>query len=150
WREGLACEFVDVAGGVTLPLLLYHASVLEPTVFPRDEAVQLLETRADDGRASIWPGPVAAYLLDWVHEADLRSECEGDDKSDTAIRNWMAEFYLATHDRARGDDSRFAELMQRTATTTDCDFDPKMPDFLTKQWHYELFLARHYVERGRS
>lgn len=150
WREGLACEFVDMAGGVELPLLLYHASVMEPSAFPRAEAMQLLEARAKDGRASIWPGPVAAYLLDWINENDLRRECEGDDDSDTAIQNWMAGFYLAVCDRDRGDDSRFAELMQGTSTTTDEDFDPKTPDFLTKLWHYELFLARHYVESGQA
>lgn len=144
WRDGLKCEFVDVAGGVTLPLMLYFASVMDPSTYPQSEATKTLESRADDGRAEIWPGPLAAYVSGRLDESEIWRACDGDDESDTRLRIWLTGFYVALRQRHHGDGdfTRFAELMEKTAVITDDDFDPASPDYLTKLWHHEFYLAR--------
>jgi hypothetical protein len=42
WQAGLNCEYTDGAGGLELPLLLYHASARHPKSHPNEEAKRLL------------------------------------------------------------------------------------------------------------
>ena len=38
WQGGLKCQYADGAGGVTTPLLLFAAAILDPALFSRVEA----------------------------------------------------------------------------------------------------------------
>src|SRR5947209_1450522 len=55
WRAGLHCDFADGAGGITIPLLLFFASVVAPKACSRAEAEDLLIERANDPRVRVWP-----------------------------------------------------------------------------------------------
>jgi len=146
WLKSAECEYVDVAGGVTPALLLYFASIAVPAVFETKRAVKMLEGRARDERAAVWPGAVAAYLAGLINLDELERNYIGSDDSDTGLREWRARFYLASGDYSEGADRAFPLRMQESATVTDSDFDPSSPDYLTKLWHCEFFLARSIVD----
>ena len=64
WHSGLNCQFADAGGaGLRIPLLLFFASVAEPSVFPPSEADNLLHARSADPRATIWP---AHWQSSWL------------------------------------------------------------------------------------
>jgi hypothetical protein len=143
WRLGLDCRFADAAGGVGLPLLLFVASILRPDVMTRVEAEDVLRTRADDARIRIWPGPLAQFVLGRIDEAGCRRMCAGINESDTMLRRWRTDFYVGVLEHARGNPGRSRELMRRTATTFDDDFDLTKKHYLGKLWNEEFFIARH-------
>ena len=143
WIDGLDCQFADAAGGVSLPLLLLFGSVVHPDLYSQDEAKRLLSLRADDRRIGNWPGPIAEFVLGRIDQELLRSKCNGYNDSDTKVRNWLADFYVAAAGRSRGDESTFSKAMSDTALISDDDFDPTKIHFLAKLWHTEFFLARH-------
>jgi lipoprotein NlpI len=147
WREGLDCQYTDSAR-VSLPLILYFASVVKPDVFSADEANRLLTDRAKSNRIQKWPGPITQFLLDQIDEDSLRHKCEGFNEGDTTLRNWRADFYLALVERVRGNLQRYRDLLRRCTTLSDHEFDADRNTFLDKLWGPEFFLARH--ELGRS
>jgi lipoprotein NlpI len=146
WTEGLACQYTDWAR-VTLPLLLYFASVVKPSTFSLDHAKRLLTNRAKDDRIQKWPGPIAQFVLDQLDEDGLRRNCEGFNDRDTALRNWKADFYLAVVEHARGNVERYSQLLQKCTTMSDDEFATKRDTFLGKLWAPEFFLARHELSR---
>ena len=144
WRMGLSCEYADSAGGARLPLLLFVVSILKPEVIGRTDAEKLLADRADDRRVRNWPGPVVQFVLGRIDETAFRAACVGINEGDTLLRNWRADFYLGILQYARGNTRRFRELMRKTASTTDDDFDlTKRQRYLRKLWHAEFFIARN-------
>jgi hypothetical protein len=151
WRAGLEAQYSDSAGGVTLPLLLFVASIVNPALFPQGEAKKLLTAKANDRRVVNWPGPIAEFLLGRIDNSGLRKKCVGMDDSDTVVRHWRANFYQGVLEYAGGNATRFKELMRETAMTSDDDFDSSNKLFLVKLWHEEFFIARHEaVERPPS
>lgn len=146
WLKSTECEYVDVAGGVTPALLLYFASTYMPVAYDRAATVKMLEARARDERATMWPGPIAAYLAGLISLDELERGFISTDESDTALRHWQAGFYLALGDHEVVAAGAFALKMRQTSTVTDMDFDPSYPDYLTKLWHSEFFLARSVVD----
>jgi lipoprotein NlpI len=144
WQAGLKSGYADAAGGVTTPLLLYTASVLDPHRFSRARAEKLLTIRANDPRARIWPGAVAEFLLGRINEAELRSRCADRSEGDAYMARWRADFYFGIHAFMRGDLAFFHEMMCKVIAIDDDDFDLKK-HFVRKFWHEEFFLARNLV-----
>ena len=144
WVDGCHCDGTSSACFGS-PLLLFAASVIAPDTFAPSEAEKLLTVRANDSGTTIWPGPVVEYLLGRIHEAGLRRKCVGLRAIDILSRKWLVDFYVGVSARAAGDNSRFMELMRRTATPS-----PRFRghrrlafDLSSKIRHAEFFLARH-------
>ena len=58
WRAGLKPDYADANGvGIEIPLLLFTASVLEPSCVEQDEILKLIETKSKDRRImpQSWP-----------------------------------------------------------------------------------------------
>ena len=80
WQAGTEAAYADAAGGVTLPLLLFAASVLRAEVDAWSMAERLLAKRAAEPRAENWPGPLAKYVLHQIREEELRNQCPFPDR----------------------------------------------------------------------
>ena len=63
WREGLDVAYADMGGGITVPLHLYFASVLEPTLIDREEVIDILTGRLQAKPRDSWPNYLAKLLL---------------------------------------------------------------------------------------
>jgi hypothetical protein len=48
WKLGLGAQYIDMAGGIRSPLLLWVASILRPDGVLRREAVQILGEKVED------------------------------------------------------------------------------------------------------
>jgi hypothetical protein len=145
-REGLKCRYADGAGGVSAPLWIYAASVLKPGFASRAEAKKLLAIRANDPRVVNWPGPIAEYILGGIDEREMRSRGANYGGDNAYMANWLADFYAGIVDRANRTMARFRQAMCQVAVTDDDDFDATKPNFLSKLWHVEFFIARHEAE----
>ena len=146
WRSGLDCEFADAGGaGVRLPMLLLVASAVNPPVFRRSEAEDLLRARSADRRATIWPGPLARYLVGAISTDELRAACvwKGGDNAETNLRRWQCDFYAGVALAIRGDRIGYLDSMRAASRLSWIDFDERQREFLSKVWREELFLARH-------
>lgn len=143
WRAGLKSQYADGAGGVTLPLLLFVATIVNSDLFERSEAERLLTLRAEDPRVRNWPGPIAEFVLGRIDEESLQNRCMVRDESDSLLRLWLMEFYVGVLALDRGDQAKFQAMIRRTGTAVDDDFDSLKKHFLAKLWHEEFFIARH-------
>ncbi len=63
WELALSSRWVDAAGGVEAPALLFFASKRRPGIFPVERSLALLRERWAPRLAKIWPGPIAGFLL---------------------------------------------------------------------------------------
>lgn len=145
WKIGLTCDYKDAAGlGVRAPLLLYFASVVHPELYFREEAESNLAQRTGDSRISVWPGPLAQFLLGDVDEHELRAlGFDGRFEDETILHNWSSDFFVGVLERARGNIGSYQKLMEKCSKISWDDFDEDQSVFLGKMWSPEFFLARH-------
>lgn len=149
WVDGLSSGYTDAAGGVTLPLLLFYASIVEKRVFAESEARRLLLARVAKPLVANWPGALAEFVLGKINLEETERRYYRLSDSDELMCRWQTFFYVGIIELARGNAAGFTELMRATASTSRNDFDSKKSQFLRKLWHAEFFLARYEAKNGR-
>ncbi len=127
WCDGLKCNYRDAAGGVSLPLLLYYASVRRPDEFSREHAEQFLRTALESRRASNWPGGLGRYVLGEISEDQARAEADAGHPIVTARHLNQLEFYQGMMALEQHDTELFLAYMRNCADTHECE--------LNKEWH---------------
>lgn len=143
WRNGLACGYTDAGGGITLPLLLFFASVVRTDSLSQKESRELLSRRLRSSYAGNWPGPLAEFVLGRIGDAEAISKYPRQDASDDIISRWRTNFYAAVLSFERGDVARYKEVMRLTAVVAHDDLDSRSVPFLRKLRHNEFYIARH-------
>jgi len=144
WQDGLKSQFADAGVAISLPLLLFVASILRPSVFPRKEAEQILKKQLENPRAESWPGALAEFVLGQIDQGSLEQSCIGKRERTTLHRRWQAQFFEDVFEFARGNLGRevFRELLRRAADTSQPEWAEE-GNFLTLLWSAEFFIARH-------
>jgi len=150
WRGGLDAPYAVGGIGISLPLLLWAASILRPGVFPAKEAARLLKAKAKDPRADSWPGPIAKFILGLSDEISLAAACFERNAVQPGQKR-IAEFYKGLLEFSRGaeDATVLREIMRTTADTSQSDWS-KEEDFLDLMWSEEFFVARHEASLNMS
>jgi hypothetical protein len=140
WESGLDARFADAGVVITLPLLLFAASILRAGAFPQTEAEDLLRKKLTDPRSESWPGPLARLVLG---EGDAGLGPQLDDRY-VRIRRWRAGFYQDILE-FRGCGLRPEELKERMRERADTSRPEwaEQSDFLNLLWNAEFFIARH-------
>lgn len=146
WNSGLDSEFSDPAK-LRLPLLLWSASVIQPHVFLRSRAEEILRSTLDDPRTLIWPGPIAKRVMGHIDFAQVRIQWTAKNETETTLRRWFAEFYEGLMSFAGGDVAGYNDVMRKSADTARPEWSGEKP-FLGLLWHEEFYIARH--ESGES
>jgi hypothetical protein len=144
WRDGVRCEFSDPSA-VGISLLLFFASVIEPRLVSRGDAEQLMRERLTLPQASLWPGPLARYILGDIDTSELDPAFVSSHTDETMIRRWFAGYYEGVLAYAAGDYSSYKQMMLKTADTSGIGWDD-MQFFFSAVWTEEFFLARHESE----
>jgi hypothetical protein len=147
WTEGCDCNYADGAGGVGAPLLLYAASILDPSSCDRSEAERLLVVRSRAPRIRNWPGPIAQYVLRIMDESALRQSCVEVNRSGTLVSLWLADFYVGLSQWAARGEGDLAQLMRKTAAIFPKDFTSGREALSLKLLHAEFFIARYEAAR---
>jgi hypothetical protein len=143
WEAGVDCEYADVGLGVTIPLLLFFASVFEPQLCFKNETQKLLGLKCDDSRSRTWPGPLAHFILAHINEGQLRSECSDKTHGSVASRHLQADFYAGVIEYQKGNAAEFNDRVARISNVSWDDFDIDRNSFIRKLWTPEFYLARH-------
>jgi lipoprotein NlpI len=144
WVSGLTAQYADGAGGVSLPLLLFVASVLRPESYSQVDAQRLLIDKVKDARIGYWPGPLAQFVLGQFDEAMALSQCVGWNDHGSRGREWLLRFYIGILEFRSGNIANFKLSMKTAADTSG-------PEWLDKNiyprrlWNEEFFIARHMV-----
>lgn len=144
WREGLRCQYVDWAGGIKSPLLLFFSATVDTVLVPISEVKDLLAARGNDVAAKNWPGPLGRFVLGRIDEAQLRRESHYKIETVTTVRQWTCDFWVGVIERHNGRADRFLKAMNKVADVSWADFDQSKDLFLSKLWQEELFLARQF------
>ncbi len=145
WTDGLSCAYTDWAGGVTLPLLLFFASVVRNGVFSQREAKEILSRRLSSPLAETWPAGLAEFVLGRINLIEARRKYECLSEGDEPVCEWWTQFYVGVLAFGHGNLPQYVERMRATAETCDDDFDSSKGQFLGKLWHAEFFIARYEV-----
>ena len=156
-RCGIRSE--DGAGGITIPLLLYAASILRPEVIDRKEALDILADRVKvvkehrkvrNCRIQNWPGPLALYVLGETDIVALRERCGNDvHEKQIATNYWKTDFFEGLTELGRGNRERFEVLVAKMVDDVEQNTSNKKI-FPSRLWNTELFIARHEVRRLRG
>jgi tetratricopeptide (TPR) repeat protein len=142
WIQGIKCDYADGAGGVTIPLLLFYASIVKPELYSRKDAEKLMITRAKRRIIRNWPGPIAEYILNRIDKKQLQSDFQGYNVTVTLLHSWRADFYFGILEYASGNIEKYTHFIKKVASVTYDDFDSNRKLFLSKIWHEEFYLAR--------
>ena len=93
WRAGVKANYARGGGlNITMPLLLFFASIIKPEVFEIRSAKELMVKKTNDTRIENWPGPIASWLLRQITEEEFQGHCNGTDAKNALNRKWLAEF----------------------------------------------------------
>jgi tetratricopeptide (TPR) repeat protein len=146
WRAGLNAQFADSAGGLHIPLLLWVASVLVPSILRKKEAEEILKQRVRDAEVDRWPGPLAQFVLGRVDEESLRGLSRGKTEINTQRRRWLSGFYRGLVDVERGNLGalELKELLQQVSDSSQPEWSNEQ-QFLSLPWSEEFFIARHGI-----
>jgi hypothetical protein len=158
WQNGLGAPYAGAAGlGVRLPLLLLVASILNPLVFPRRRAEEILLKKSKDRRAARWPGSLVRFALGqesnvdrvldfrpWPTSALEEVETKKREDADRKNREWLTKFYSRLLEFNSGKISRaqFREFTRGATETSQADCSNEHY-FLSLMWSEEFFIARH-------
>lgn len=148
WRRGFAAPYAVGASVVRLPLLLFAASVLRPTVFSKKEAEQILCERLESPLAENWPGPLAKFILGLLTEDTLKTFWVGNvgnrRRGIMPDYRWLTEFYKTLTELAGGslELGKFRMLLSQMTDTSRSQWseDRHFAHLLQCE---EFFLARH-------
>ena len=147
WKAGLEAKYARAAGlNLQMPLLLFFAAILQPTVFERNSAEKLIREKTRDLRIKNWPGPIARLVVDQIGESEFHELCQGANEQGRGNRFWLTEFYTSLMIYEPSKHSDFRERMRRLADTS----QPECQDeavLLRRLWHEEFFLARFVAQK---
>lgn len=144
WSKGLRAQYADCAGlGISLPLLLFAASILRPSAFPKKEAEESLTRKIADPRSRHWPGTLAGFVLGGTSFEEAIDLTASTKEFDRKHREWKVEFYKSvlefeTHRVSRDQLSRSMGM----ATDTTHPLFSDQHYFLSLMWSAEFFIAR--------
>jgi tetratricopeptide (TPR) repeat protein len=144
WRAGLGADYADAAGGIRLPMLLFSASIVKPSIISKEEAAPMLEKKTHDPRVSNWPGPLGQFILGQIDQSTLSGSLVGVHERDTTMRRWLADFYFGIAELEHGNERGFKRAMRQTVESA---LDESKPErfFTGCLWHEEFFLARNEI-----
>lgn len=145
WEQGMGSQYVDAAGGIRLPLLLYVASILQPNAFPRKEAIRLLKAETNNPRTQNWPGPLGLFVLGEIDNKQL-IELAAKRKGGVVPRDrtWLIDFYRSFREVDSGylNHVEFRKLARELVDLSKPHWTDER-DFLHLIWNDEFFIARH-------
>ncbi len=139
WRNGLKVDYADGAGGVRNPLLLFTASVMEPSLISREEVQDILRERLQAYRCRETGRAVGKFRSGGGKGRDLPGLMEGLNPGDTENRRWQVRFYQGILELACNRRSRFSQIMKEVSDLNNIDEDA----MLSRLWCEEYFIARH-------
>jgi hypothetical protein len=145
WKSGLRAQYIDMAGGIESPLLLWVASVLKSNDKLRKEAVKILGDKVRSPKVKHWPGPLAQFVLCQIDEESLNDRSAGPMNRNTPPRTkWQIAFYRHVLARERGSLSSydFQEALERLVDTSLPEWSNE-EDFLQLVRNPEFYIARH-------
>lgn len=146
WQAGLLARFTDTGGlGITLPLLLFTASVLKPHILERRLIEEILNEKYKDPRIKSWPGPVASWILGHINDKELHDQARWNDASVTRDRLWLFGFYRAVQEYSEGTNTIFKKTMRKLADTSAPEWSNE-DSFLARIWNEEFFLSRYEAD----
>ena len=148
WRAGLEAKYARASGlGVTMPLLLFFASVVKSDVSEQSSARKLLLQKANDARINYWPGPLVKLVLDQINQSEFQRHCRAESPKVARDREWVTEFYKSVMCFEQVGKSTFQKSMGKLANTTQPEWQQEEV-LLTRIWSEEFFLARHEATSG--
>jgi hypothetical protein len=143
WCEGLRCEYTDGAGGVTIPLLLYFAWLMDATLISKNEVFNELAQRVKHPWIKNWPGPVAMFVAGQIDESQLEVFCVAHEKKFPGdLAQSLADFYLGLVALDKGDHQFFMEKMRSVANVSWETFDSNTDLFFSHVWCEYFYLSR--------
>jgi len=152
WKLGLGAQYVDMAGGIESPILLWVASVLRPNDTLRREAAQILEKRVRDPKVRHWPGPLAQFVLGQIDERTLdERSIERLSRGISPRRKWHLAFYRHVLALERGGLSLndFQMEMRKLVDTSTSEWSDE-ENVLQLVRNPEFYIARHEASVGSS
>jgi len=145
WRLGLDAQYIDMAGGIGSPLLLWVASVLRPNDKLRREAAQILIEKVKDTKVRHWPGPLAQFVLGQIDERVLdERSIERLNRKTSPRTKWEITFYrhVLELERGRLSPGDFKEMMWGLVDTSGPVWS-EGEDFMQLVRNPEFYIARH-------
>lgn len=108
--------FLDAAGGVQVPSLLWWASAHPGLAKWRDAAAAELEDRwnAKEYEPRGWPRPIAGYLLGFLDESEFLTTAQSPTVRLQQRRQCVAHFYVGAKSLAAGDLQCYREGLAET------------------------------------
>jgi hypothetical protein len=153
WRSGTTAKYAKyaVAGANTrTELLLYVASLLDPTTFSVESAQQLLIKKVSHWRVKNWPGPVAQYILGTASEQEVRQKAAGreGDPAEPNSMSWQFDCYkLLTTAVSAGKEMRALEGgLPNLVNVRGSEYLAGMKLFYFIRLE-EFYLARHWLSK---
>jgi hypothetical protein len=146
WSAGLGCDYTDAAGGMDLPLLLYFASIMDSTLFEREQAMLMMRERLLFREFENWPAVIARFLVgDTTAEEAMRHAVYKESvgqmvpwHQDVAQRNvTRVHFYMGVDCLSKDDYSGFREQLSLCVQSPKCELVQ------------ERYLGAHFL-RGRT
>lgn len=148
WYCGLHANFVDWSGGLTVPILLVFASLVEPHSFNLAEAEELLEKRLDGSISASWPAPLARYVAGQITlQAARRIGVDERQEDAILLHLWQLGFWAAVREYSRDNAVTFRNRMNELSQSTWDEYDQSNRLFLCKLWTPEFYLARFEASR---
>jgi hypothetical protein len=145
WKLGLRAQYVDMAGGIESPLLLWVGSILRPNDTLRREAAQILGDKVKDPKARNWPGALAQFVLNQIDESSLYERSKERLSGKTPPRSrWVIAFYKHVRELERGglDAGDFKQMMRGLVDISAPEWSEEQ-DFLQLVRNVEFYIARH-------
>ena len=148
WRDGLRCRYSDAAGGISNLLMLYCASIVDPSVEETTKIKQTLAVKIQDPRADTWPGPLARYVLGRIDEDRLQAECADFNVGEAETRKVEVSFYNELRKSYSHDPNHFVSEMRRISKMSWNDYLISKHVFFGKVWRPTFHLARHFAKHS--
>ncbi len=145
WKLGLDAQYIDMAGGMHSPLLLWVASVLRPDDALRRDAAQILRKKVEDPKVRHWPGPLAQFVLNQIDEDTADERLRPRLSQQTPPRyKWQIAFYRHVLALERGDLGAHDLVgTMRNLVDTSAPEWLEEEDFMQLVRSPEFYIARH-------
>ena len=145
WKLGLRAQYIDMAGGIRPPLLLWAASILRPNDALRREAAEILGEKAKGPKVRHWPGALAQFVLNQIDESQLQERSK--ERLSQKIppgQKWQVAFYKHVLElERRGLSAGNFQGMMRELVDTSGTAWSEDKDFLQLVRNPEFYIARH-------
>ncbi len=156
WRKGTTAGYANAGANTRTELLLYAASLLNPTTFPVKSVEQLLTKKASHWRGKTWPGPIAQYILGIASEQEARQKAVDrlarltrmGELAEPNQMSWQFDFYklLKTAVSAENETLALESGLQNLVNVEGSEYltGIKLFYFLRLE---EFYLARHWLSK---